>query len=285
MFRAFLSNLKLRDRAIALALLSTSHDSGDLFSLNVGFVRNQVDLQTKEPRERLYWEGRRGKTGVRFKVFFSKEATKTLRQYLEQERKDAEDDEPLFTRMGGYGRMTSGNFAFICREVAIKMGFHENGSGYQSPLLPKRMRHLFRTACDYAGIKEEGYVHVFMGHRSGISARYLQTPIWRLEQEYARVEKVLSVFAYVGDDLIKVRRELEEKFEQDKTELQQIVNKLTAENLDFRETIKALVDAVHELEDKYSKIEQEFEIREAIRESEESSPEEIKRAKKTLQHY
>jgi len=218
LFRAFLSHLNLRDQAIALSLLSTSQDSGDLFKLNVGFVRRQVDLQTKKPRERLYWEGRRTKTGVRFRVFFSKEATKAIRLYLETERKDAKDDEPLFTKTGSRGRMTPVAFANNCREVAIKMGFYENGNGFQNPLRPKRMRHLFRTACDYAGIKEEGYIHVFMGHRSTISSRYMELPTWRLEQEYVKVERVLSVY---GDnvEIVKVTRELEEKMEREKSEL------------------------------------------------------------------
>lgn len=73
-FRVFLGNLNsFRDQTIALCLLSTSQDSGDLLGLNVGFVRAQ------EGRERLFWEGERNKTGVEFRVFFSKEATQHLR--------------------------------------------------------------------------------------------------------------------------------------------------------------------------------------------------------------
>jgi len=238
LFRAFLAHLNLRDQAIALSLLSTSQDSGDLFKLNVGFVRRQADLKTKKPRERLYWEGTRRKTGVRFRVFFSKEATKAIRLYLETERKDAKDDEPLFTKTGNRGRMTPLAFADNCREVAIKMGFYQNGNGFQNPLRPKRMRHLFRTACDYAGI-EEPYIHVFMGHKSSISARYMETPTWRLEQEYAKVERVLSVYGdETGIEIVKVQRELEEKLRKEKDDLQRLVNQLSLRNIQLQNQLE-----------------------------------------------
>ena len=74
-FRVFLGNLNsFRDQTIALCLLSTSQDTGDLLSLKIGFVKSQAD------RERLFWEGERIKTGEEFRVFFSKEATQHLRQ-------------------------------------------------------------------------------------------------------------------------------------------------------------------------------------------------------------
>jgi len=52
----FLANLKLRDVAITLALLSSSQDSGDLFNLNVGDIREQEN-------NRIFWEENREKTG------------------------------------------------------------------------------------------------------------------------------------------------------------------------------------------------------------------------------
>ena len=101
----FLANLKLRDAAITLALLSSSQDSGDLFKLNVGDIREQSD------KTRIFWEDNRGKTGVLFRTFISKEATKFIRKYTEQKRLGAEDDAPLFvnTRKGVEKRMTGNN--------------------------------------------------------------------------------------------------------------------------------------------------------------------------------
>ncbi len=51
----FLANLKLRDVAITLALLSSSQDSGDLFKLNVGDIREQTN-------NRIFWERHRTKS-------------------------------------------------------------------------------------------------------------------------------------------------------------------------------------------------------------------------------
>jgi len=90
LMRQFLSNLKLRDQAITLALLSSSQDTGDLFELNIG------DITEQNMTNRIYWKNNRRKTKVLFKTFFSKEATKLIRRYIAQERRDAKDEEPLF---------------------------------------------------------------------------------------------------------------------------------------------------------------------------------------------
>ena len=90
LMQQFLANLKLRDMAITLALLSGSQDSGDFFKLDVGDIREQGG------KRRIFWEGTRDKTGVLFRTFLSKEATRFIRKYLDQERKNAEDKDPLF---------------------------------------------------------------------------------------------------------------------------------------------------------------------------------------------
>lgn len=81
----FLANLKLRDVAITLALLSSSQDSGDLFKLNIGNIREQSNA-------RIFLEGHRTKSKMLFRTFFSKEATKFIKRYIEQERKEAHAD-------------------------------------------------------------------------------------------------------------------------------------------------------------------------------------------------
>ena len=205
----FLANLKPRDVAITLAMLSSSQDSGDLFKLNVGDVRNQKN-------DRIFWEGNRTKTGVMFRTFFSKQATRFLRKYIEQERKDAGDEEPLFISTGFIRkkqpdgtikttsvekRMVQGSLSANFREAARKMGIKwENGE--MSPLRPKRMRHLFRTACDIASI-DEIYKNAFMGLKPTQGQSYSELSRAVLELAYLRVEPFVSVFGDLESSEIK----------------------------------------------------------------------------------
>jgi integrase len=167
--RNFLANLSLRDQAITLALLSSGQDSGDLFNLNIA----DVEKQTKNGR--IYWASRRNKTAIPFKTFISREATKLIRRYVEQERVEAKDNDPLFVfttrqqnqKQATVERMTSDYLGWVYRDVAKKMKI-EWKEDEATPLRPKRMRHLFRTACDTAGLQEI-YVNAFMGHKNHLA--------------------------------------------------------------------------------------------------------------------
>ncbi|MDH5688051.1 MAG: site-specific integrase [Candidatus Bathyarchaeota archaeon] len=187
----FLANLKLRDVAITLALLSSSQDSGDLFNLNVGDIREQEN-------NRIFWEENREKTGVLFRTFISKEATRFIRRYIQQERRKAEDNAPLFVYRSEK-RMTANNLASIYRDAARRMGIKWE-KGEQNPLRPKRMRHLFRTACDTAGITEL-YTNAFMGHKNNQGQDYSEVSRAKLELEYLHVEPFLTVYGEVEESL------------------------------------------------------------------------------------
>jgi len=191
----FLANLKLRDVAITLALLSSSQDSGDLFKLNIGDIREQSG------KSRIFWEGNREKTGILFKTLLSVEATKFIRKYIEQERKGAEDKAPLFiyTRKGVEHRMTGANLSSIYRASARRMGVQWQ-NGEHNPLRPKRMRHLFRTACDTAGISEL-YINAFMGHKNHQGQDYSELSNAKLELEYLRVEPFITVYGKAEESL------------------------------------------------------------------------------------
>ena len=185
-FRYFLSNLKFRDQTVALALLSTSQDTGDLLNLRIGFVEAQ------KHRARLLWEGSRIKTGEEFRTFFSKEATRFLRQYIEQEREGAKAEEPIFIRTNGkplLQRNLSENF----NAVAKKMGLLNNGDA-QNPFRPKRLRSIFSSACYQAKI-DDGAKHIFMGHAGTVSEKYREMPAANLELIYQQVEVFVTVYA------------------------------------------------------------------------------------------
>ena len=92
----FVQNLNFRDQTIALCLLSTGADAKDLLNLNVGFVKDMKGEVCK--KKRFFWHGNRAKTREPFRTFFSEEATEFLKRYVEQERADASNDEPLFVQ-------------------------------------------------------------------------------------------------------------------------------------------------------------------------------------------
>lgn len=213
----FLANLKLRDVAITLALLSSSQDSGDLFKLTIGDIREQTN-------NRIFWEGHRRKSKVFFRTFISKEATRFIRKYIEQERQGAGNKKPLFvyTRDGVDKRMTGYNLSSIYRDAARRMGMKwENGE--RNPLRPKRMRHLFRTACDTAGVNEL-YINAFMGHANNQGQDYSELSRPKLELEYLRVEPFITVYGEVEESL----------------EIKEDVKKLERRILDLNRTVDEL---------------------------------------------
>ena len=217
--RQFLSNLKIRDQAITLALLSSAQDTGDLFKLNVGDIRKQ------SMSNRIYWTNTRSKTGVLFKTFFSKEATKLTRRYLEQERSDAQDDEPLFT-INRDTRMHPTHLSSVYRDTARKIGIKWS-NGEQNPLRPKRMRHLFRTACDTAGVTEL-YTNMFMGHKNSIGMAYSEVSRAKAELEYLRVEPFLTIYGEVEETT-----EIKEKM----SKLETTIDILTQKNAELTKRV------------------------------------------------
>jgi len=87
--KIFINALNFRDRVIALALISTGQDIGEILNLNIIFVQSQI-------KPRLYWAGSRQKTGKLFRTFFSREATEYLRNYIAKFRQGARPNEPIF---------------------------------------------------------------------------------------------------------------------------------------------------------------------------------------------
>jgi hypothetical protein len=184
-------------------------------------------LKAQDGKSRLYWEGNRTKTGEPFKVFFSKEATEFMWRYVEQERREAGNDEPVWVTGKEYsyryngeqvqigGVMTSQALNDNFRTAAEAMDVTENGK--PNPLRPKRFRHLFRTACTSAGL-DPGVAQAFMGHATPISAKYLSQGKAFLLSQYVHVEPFLTVFKSrdmdqiqdIRADLNAARRERDE---------------------------------------------------------------------------
>jgi len=251
----FLNKLSFRDRTIALCLLSTSQDAVDLFKLNVGFVRQQTP--EKNPPPRLFWRGTRSKTNEKFATFFSKEATRYVRQYVSTEREDADDDEPLFVSDVSYVRRKNVNnkdnrMSVLLLDKNLRAAAKElgliNGSHY-NPFRPKRFRHIFKSACTRAGI-DLGFVHCFMGHKSSISEQYLEKPRAVLEAEYVKAEPFLTVFTTPEQEAVAELNELLKNTREDLTRFQQEsrekILKLQEKIIQQEERIKQLESLLHE---------------------------------------
>jgi hypothetical protein len=185
---------------------------------------------------RIYWKNNRRKTKVLFKTFFSKEATKLIRRYIAQERRDAKDEEPLFV-VPRDKRMKPLHLSSIYRDAAKKMGVKWS-EGEHNPLRPKRMRHLFRTACDTAGVSEL-YTNMFMGHKNSIGMAYSEVSKGKAELEYLRVEPFLTVYGEV-EETTEIKQEI--------SNLGTTVETLTKKNVELTGQINYLINSLAEKE-------------------------------------
>lgn len=224
----FVQNLNFRDQTIALCLLSSGADATDVLLLNVGFVKDGKGKISQA--KRFFWHSNRAKTGEEFKTFFSEEATEFLRRYVEQERTDASDDEPLFPKEDGE-RLDAHALAMNFRASADKMGYVKDK--VTSPFRPKRFRHWFRTACGIAHV-EEGYTKAMMGHANDVSTGYLERNKGLFEMEYVKVEPYVTVFGINKSQVNEISQELQE--------LKDTTVQLSKENAELKHELKAVKD-------------------------------------------
>ena len=220
LLRDFLGYLNFRDRVIALCLLSTGLDDGDLLKLDVGFVNN-----SDSRHDRLFVIGYREKTLEPVKTFFSKEATKKLREYVKTERFDAKDKDPLFVtllrerkrqfklannrsfknsdydELPAAKRLTNEILSQNFRKAAQNMGIPLQKKD-QSPMRPKRLRKVFNDACDIARVVE-GIKKVFMGKVDPANKEYSTKNREYLEIYYKHIEPFVTVYSEPVNESVK----------------------------------------------------------------------------------
>jgi len=240
----FIQNLSFRDQTIALCLLSSGADGTDLLNLKVSFVKDGrgkiADVK------RFFWFGNRAKTGQPFKTFFSKEATEFLKRYVEQERANASDDEPLFPKTNDEPLDAHG-LSMNFKTAAKKMGYTQDNR--LSPFRPKRFRHLFRTSCAIAEI-DEGYTKAMMGHSLGVSGGYLEKDSSIFEKLYVKIEPFLTVFGtgeYEAKEVKQLRDDLS-KITQRNLKLEGEVKRVDTEVKELKEQLKSATEMVYSFE-------------------------------------
>jgi len=179
LLQQFIDNLIFRDKTIALCLISTGADASDLLKLNVEFVKDGKGELSKV--KRFIWHGNRYKDGEEFKVYFSEEATRFLKRYVEQERADAENSDPLFVTEEGKKIMRyldekpDASIEEVCRKFEYNMGTEKarkksikrvtNIIDSHGRLNAHVLGINFRTASRKMGYTEEGLSHPFRAKR------------------------------------------------------------------------------------------------------------------------
>jgi len=216
LLKHFVSNLSFRDQTIVVCLLATGADAADLLSLKMGFLKDGRGQITRLPR--IPWHGNRIKDAMEFRTYFSKEATACLKRYVEQERPDAGDEDPIFVITNG-NPLNTHALQETFRTAAEKMGYTKPGQA--SPFRLKRFRHAFREACSAARI-DQGYAEAMMGHSSGISGSYLEKGEGSFLREYIRVEPYVTLFNVDKSDVT----DLSETFAEQKVQLEELEKKL-----------------------------------------------------------
>jgi integrase len=183
-FRIWLDGMSKVHRSIALCMLSSGQKANMILRLNVGFVTEQP-----EDRLNLWLDTERIKTGEDVITFFTKEATRRVREYVKIHRKDAKPSDPLFVNERGE-RMTVPALQAAFRRATDKL---YNESVKENPITPTRLRHLFASACRKAKLDPD-IMKLFMGHKTSISGEYNTDSIDDLLEEYLRVEPYLTIY-------------------------------------------------------------------------------------------
>lgn len=214
--KEYFSYLNHRDKIIALCILSSGLDSGDVLSIPLATIRYQDPAQ-----ERIFIRDLRNKTGESVTTFFSKEASKLVRNYVKTHRHDGKDSEPIFVvatkeSKASFSKKHNKKFnSFVDSLEAMPLDVHslstnfrdavirynkENNNkipienGKQSPLRPKRFRKAFNDACDAAGIPLD-IKRVFMGKSDPANKTYEGKSRQDLEIYYKKVEPNLTIFS------------------------------------------------------------------------------------------
>ncbi|MHA1787102.1 MAG: tyrosine-type recombinase/integrase [Candidatus Thorarchaeota archaeon] len=197
-FRIWLDGMSKVHRSIALCVLSSGQKARMILRLNVDFVTEQP-----EDRLNLWLDTERIKTGEDVITFFTKEATRRLREYVKVHRKEAKPSDPLFVNERGE-RMNVAALQSAFRRATDKL-FGKTVK--DNPLTSTRLRHLFESACRKARLDPD-IKKLFMGHKTSISGEYNTDNIDDLLEEYLRVEPYLTI--YEGTTSAEIEADIEQ---------------------------------------------------------------------------
>jgi len=218
----FFGYLNPRDKIIALCLLSSGLDTGDLLKIPLALIRYQDPSQ-----KRIFIRDLRNKTGETVTTFFSKEASKLVRSYVKMNRTNAQDTDMVFVKLskelkkGTHEKLDPHTIADNFRDAVDAYNSESQErkiplqAKKQSPLRPKRFRKIFNDACDDAGIPLD-IKRVFMGKKDAANKPYEGRSMQDLEIYYEKIEPNLTIYSVPVEtsELNEFKKKLEDEMKQ-----------------------------------------------------------------------
>ncbi len=251
--KSFLECLSARDKIICMCIENSGLDSSDLLDLTLKTVRFQDPSE-----ERIFIRSQRNKTGEILATFFTKETTKLIRSYVQLNRKNANDDEPIFVQSNHEFKIefhkrnnrrfdsaidelipqaVDPHYLAKCFRLATQkleklLSTSEKPvrilqRNKQSPLRPKRFRKLFNDVCDAAGIPVD-IKRVFMGKSDPANKVYEGKSRQDLELYYEKIEPKLTIYSEPQNesDLLEIKK-LRSELEQSKKDQSSLEERVT----------------------------------------------------------
>ena len=233
-----------RDRAIILAMFQSGMDVSTLCSLKYGDVAEGLAKNEHPLKLSLY----RPKTGTEYCTFLGRDAAEALHAYLDGVKAKGIKitcNTPLFLKLSHKALkaegLTTNLVQNMLKQVALKAGFIDedmNGRDF-NPLSPHALRESFGSIMTNKGVPDT-IVDFWLGHEIGEMAEaYKHARLEELRRTYMEREVFISI-STSGELEQKLRADIDEKNRQ----LQTLVNGLTTENMQLKQTVKALEEAL-----------------------------------------
>ena len=241
-----------RDRAIILTMFQSGMDVSTL----CGLTYEDVAEGLKNNEHPLQLTLQRPKSGVDFCTFLGKDAVEAIRAYLNDLKSKGLTlslNDSLFIK-GSYKTLKKEGLSTnlvqnMMREVAIKSGLVDknlNGKD-MNPLSPHALRESFGSIMISKGVPDS-IVDFWLGHEIGVMGEaYKQAKFEDVKRTYLEREVFLSVSqptTNLEELKAEVEAKVEAKAEQRNKELQDLVNRLTQENMDTRIRVLELATEV-----------------------------------------
>jgi integrase len=235
-------HMPIHGKALFLTLASSGMRIGEALKLKI----DDIDFNSSPVKINI--RGEITKTGNSRITFISKEAAEAIQEWLkvrEQYIEAACGKSHKYPKMKNDDRVFpfEANTAYaIWRNALKKAGFLQKDSQTNRHRMhPHVLRKFFRTKL--GAVIPVDIVETLMGHEGYLTEVYRKYSFEDLAKFYSQGEAAVSIMAEL-EEVSKLRVEVEERNKQ----LQQLVNGLTAENLELKEKIRMLESKISEIE-------------------------------------
>jgi integrase len=227
-----------RDRAILLTLFQSGMDVSTLCSLKYGDIAEALKKEEQPVKLELF----RRKSGTEYYTFLGKDAVESIKVYLadlKSRGRRFRHDTPLFVKERGTTGLTTNLVQNMMRTVALKSGLidEENNGKAFNPLGPHALRESFGSIMINSGVPDT-IVDFWLGHTIGEMAEaYKGVQLESLKQIYVERENLISI-STSKMDVKEIEDKLRAEVEDNKKELQLLVNGLATKSLRLEEETK-----------------------------------------------